>query len=60
MPTIPDKCEFEVEADLIELKTRTNGDHIEIHKINLNQAQAASLAYLINHPNHLKIEIKIA
>lgn len=59
MPTIPDTCEFDVETDQIELKTATNGDFIEIRKINLNQEQAASLAWLVNHPNHLTVEIKI-
>jgi len=59
MPQIPDTCEFQVEADQIELKTCTNGDFIEIRKINLDQDQAASLAYLVNHPNHLLVEVKV-
>ena len=59
MPEIPEKCEFDVEHDQIELKTATNGDFIEIRKINLDQGQAAALAWLINADNHLTIEIKI-
>ena len=59
MPQIPETCEFDVEADQVELKTSTNGDFIEIRKINLNQVQASSLAWLINHPNHLMIEVKV-
>lgn len=59
MPQIPDTCEFDVEADQIELKTSTNGDFIEIRKINLEQDQAAALAWLVNHPNHLTIEVKV-
>ena len=58
MPEIPESCEFDVEADHIVLRTRKNGDLIEIQHINLTQDNAAALAYLVNHPNHLKIEIK--
>lgn len=59
MPQIPDTCEFDVVADQIELKTCTNGDFIEMRRLNLNQEQAASLAWLVNHPNHLTVEVKI-
>ncbi len=59
MPQIPETCEFDVEHDQIELKTRANGDFIEIRGINLNSNQASSLAYLVNTDNHLTIEIKI-
>ncbi len=59
MPQIPESCEFEVEHDQIELKTATNGDYIEIRKVQLGQDAAAALAYLINADNHLSIEIKL-
>lgn len=59
MPEIPNSCEFNAEADQIELKTRTNGDFIEIRGINLDQENAAALAWLINADNHLTVEIKI-
>ncbi len=59
MPQIPETCEFDVEHDQVELKTATNGDFIEIRKINLNKDQAAALAYLINTDTHLTVEIKI-
>lgn len=59
MAVIPDTCEFDVEADQIELKTRRNGDFIEIRGINLNQNASAALAWLINADNHLIVEIKI-
>lgn len=57
MAVIPDTCEFDVEADQIELKTRRNGDFIEIRGINQNAS--AALAWLINADNHLTIEIKV-
>ncbi len=59
MPQIPETCEFNVEHDQIELKTATNGDFVEIRKINLDKDQAAALAYLINTDNHLTVEIKV-
>lgn len=59
MPQIPETCEFDIEADHIELKTRFNGDHIEISRLSLNKEQAASLAWLVNNDNHLTIEVKI-
>ncbi len=59
MPQIPDKCEFDIESNQIELKTGTNGDFIEIRGIDLDQNAAAFLAWLINASNHLTVEIKI-
>lgn len=59
MAVIPETCEFDVDADQIELKTRRNGDFIEIRGINLNQNASAALAWLINADNHLTIEIKV-
>lgn len=58
MPQIPDSCEFEAKADQVELKTKTNGDRITIEHIKLKHENAAALAWLINHSNELKIEIK--
>ena len=61
MPQIPDVCEFNVGADQVRLTTQTNGDTVYIKSLNLNEEQAASLAYLLNkQTNHLKIEIKEA
>lgn len=59
MPTIPDKCEFEIGSDQIRLNTQTNGDTIFIKGIHLGKEPAAALAYLINNTqNHLKVKIK--
>ena len=59
MPTIPDKCEFDVAADQIEFRTKTNGDYIHIEGMKLGQGAAAILAWLVNTDNHLTIEIKL-
>ena len=59
MIEIPDVCEFETKPDQIQFNTQTNGDSVAIRAIHLNSAQAATLAHLINDPNHtLSIEIK--
>ena len=59
MPTIPDKCEFEVGVDQIRLQTQTNGDTIFIKGIHLGDSNSAALAYLINHPDgNIKVTIK--
>ncbi len=61
MPTIPDKCEFEIGIDQIRLQTGTNGDTIVIKGIYLGDVSAAALAYLINHPDgKMKVVIKKA
>jgi hypothetical protein len=56
---IPEVCEFEIGADQVRLSTQTNGDSVEIKRLNFDKNQAAALAYLINKStNHLTIEIK--
>ncbi len=61
MPTIPEKCEFEIGIDQIRLQTQTNGDTIFIKGIHLGDQSSAALAYLINHPDgKMKVVIKRA
>lgn len=59
MPEIPEICEFEVAADQFLLTTKTNGEHIEISGLSLSQDAVASLSWLINSNQQLKIEIKL-
>lgn len=58
MAEISDTCEFIIKADHVKFTTQTNGDVVLITGVNLNAEQAASMAYLINQPGNLKIEIK--
>ena len=51
--------EFNLGADQVMFSTQTNGDAIRIKSLELNAEQAARLAYLINQPDPLKVEIKI-
>ncbi|KKM82910.1 hypothetical protein LCGC14_1314670 [marine sediment metagenome] len=59
MPEIEDECIFIVQADQTTLSTKTNGDSIQIAGLHLNRQQAAALAYIINSPGDLKINIKV-
>lgn len=51
--------EFDIMPDQLQFNTQTNGDKLRISGINLDANQAAALAYLINQPESLKIEIKV-
>jgi len=57
---ISDKLEIVVGQDKIFLTTATNGDELRIRGLHLENGQAATLAYLINHGTDLSIEIKSA
>jgi len=54
---------FDIGVDQIELRTKTNGDHIEIGphnaaQLHLGQEAATNLANLINSGQTLTVEIK--
>lgn len=54
---------FEIGVDQIELRTKTNGDHIEIGphnavQLHLGQEAATNLASLINSGQTLTVEIR--
>ena len=61
MAEIAEEVTFFTNADAIEFKTRTNGDTLFIHRLHLTQAQATSLAWLVNADNkaELKFHIKV-
>lgn len=55
-----ENVEFIVGADQAIFTTQTNGDVLKIAgKLNLNADQAAALAYLVNQPKQLRIEVKV-
>lgn len=60
MAVIDESCEFIVKADDIQFTTQTNGDTITIRNLDLSQGQAATLAWLVNNPSTLIIEIKLS
>lgn len=61
MPEIQNKCEFVIKPKDIDFCTRVDGDRVTISSINFDNAQAASMAWLINSGySFLKIEITVS
>lgn len=61
MAEIEEECIFNTRVDQVRFHTRTNGDDIHVTGLKLTQEQAASLAWLVNHPpsENLEFEIKV-
>ncbi len=59
MPEIPENVEFTTGADQVMFATQTNGDSIKIIDLHLGAEKAAALAYPVNQPKKLKIEVKV-
>ena len=59
MPEIDEKCIFIIKPDQAKFTTQTNGDTVTISGLNLSKEQAASLAWLVNQSENLKIRIKV-
>jgi len=58
MEQISGKCEFEANTDKVFLQTNLNGDTITIAGVHLDANNAASLAWLLQAEENIKIEIK--
>ncbi len=59
MAEIEEELTFFTKVDGIEFKTKTNGDTIFIHTLHLSQAQATSLAWLVNADNNAELEFTV-
>ena len=59
MLEIPENVEFTTGVDQVTFVTQTNGDTIKIVGLHLSAEKAATLAYLVNQPKKLKIEVKV-
>jgi len=59
MAEIEEEVIFCTKPDAIEFKTRTNGDTLFIHKLHLTQAQATSLAWLVNADGNAELEFQV-
>ena len=55
---VESECIFTTKADQVQFNTQTNGDAIRVKNLNLTQAQATSLAWLVN--SSVEIEWKIS
>lgn len=58
MPKISDVCEFVVQPSQTYLQTNINGDTLTIAGVHFTQEQAASLGWLLNGTEDLKIKVK--
>ena len=61
MAEIEEEVTFETTADQVKFATQTNGDSLKLNKIHLSQAQATSLAWLVNqdHGGVLEWQVKV-
>ena len=61
MPEIPNNLEITFPCSCISNKMNSTGDRIDIHGLNLSTTEAASLAWLTNHPGEtaMKLELKL-
>ena len=48
MPEVEEELTFYTRADQVQFHTQTNGDSVHLKNLKLTQAQATSLAWLVN------------
>ena len=54
-----ENVEFNIVPEQLIFKTQVDGDRLTISHIEFTAEQAAAMAYLINQPAALKVEIKV-
>ena len=59
MPEIEPEVTFGMVTNNMVLHTQANGDTIVLREIHLAKEQAATLAWLINHPDTTPLEVQI-
>ena len=61
MAEVEEECTFYTRADQVQFHTQTNGDSIHLKNLKLSQAEATSLAWLVNADGtaELKFQIKV-
>ena len=52
-----ENLKFTVSPDQVTFNTQVNGDKIVLVNLNLSADNAAAIAYLINQPDNLEVEI---
>lgn len=55
---VEEECIFHTKSDQVRFQTQTNGDSIIIQNLKLTQAQATSLAWLINADGNAELEFQ--
>ncbi len=59
MPEVESECIFYTKTDQVKFHTQTNGDNIHIKGLKLTQAQATSLAWLVNADGNVELEFQV-
>ena len=59
MLEVEEECIFYTKADQVMFHTRTNGDKVFLRDLRLTQAQATSLAWLVNADKTAELEFQV-
>lgn len=59
MADVEEECTFCTKPDQVKFFTQTNGDKLNIVNLKLTQAQATSLAWLINADGQTELEFQV-
>jgi hypothetical protein len=59
MAEVEEECIFHTRADQVKFHTQTNGDNIHIKDLKLTQAQATSMAWLVNADGTTELEFQV-
>ena len=56
---IEEEVIFHTKADQVKFITHTNGDTVHLKNLTLSQAQATSLAWLVNADDNVQLEFQV-
>ena len=59
MADVEEECIFYTRADQVQFHTQTNGDSVHLKNLKLTQAQATSLAWLVNADDSAELEFQV-
>ena len=59
MAEVEEELVFYTRADQVKFHTQTNGDNIHIKNLRFTQAQATSMAWLVNADNNEELEFQV-
>ena len=59
MAEIEEEVVFHTRADQVKFITHTNGDAIHMKGLSLSQAQATSIAWLVNADDNAELEFQV-
>ncbi len=59
MAEVEEEVTFHTKADQVLFNTQTNGDGVTLRRLKLSQAQATSLAWLVNADGNTELEWQV-